>query len=66
VAGRKAARPTRRPARATKTVITLPAAKPRNPLSLAGRQRAAGPHGPTRKAERQAAKIRLKKGQEQA
>jgi len=64
VARKTPTRATTRPARPARTVITLPSAKPRNPLSLAGRQRAAGPHGPTRKAERQAAKIRLKKGQE--
>lgn len=37
------------------------ALRPRNPVSLAARQRAAGPHGPTRKALRQQAKRHLKK-----
>lgn len=50
--------------RPAKTVIVIPAARPRNPLSIAARKRAAGPHGPSHKAERQAAKVRLKKGQE--
>ncbi len=48
----------------SRTVITVPIARPRNPVTLAARKRVAGPHGPSRKAERQAAKIRLKKGQE--
>jgi len=66
VARKKATRATTRPSKPAKTVISLPPAKPRNPLSLAARQRTAGPHGPSRKAERQAAKVRLKKGQEPA
>jgi hypothetical protein len=49
-------------ARAAKTKLAAAVARPRNPLSVAARQRAAGPHGPTRKAERVAARVRLKKG----
>jgi hypothetical protein len=36
--------------------------RPRNPYAAAARQRVAGPHGPSRKSERAAAKVRLKKG----
>lgn len=50
--------------RATRMTVTVPVARPRNPLSLAARKRSAGPHGPSHKAERQAAKLRLKKGQD--
>jgi hypothetical protein len=35
--------------------------RPRNPLVVAARKRLAGPHQPTRGAERQLAKRRLKK-----
>jgi hypothetical protein len=41
-------------------VVKLPG-RPRNPLTTLARKRAAGPHGPSRKAERAAAKVRLKK-----
>lgn len=63
-AARTAKSTTRTATSGTKTVITVPVARPRNPVTLAARKRVAGPHGPSRKAERQAAKIRLKKGQE--
>ncbi len=33
----------------------------RNPLVSLARKRTAGPHGPSRKAERSAAKVRLRK-----
>lgn len=36
-------------------------ARPRNPIALAARRRAAGPHGPSRKALRQQEKRKLKK-----
>jgi hypothetical protein len=45
-----------------RAVLRVPALKPRNPLSVAARKRVAGAHGPSRKAERAAAKVRLKKG----
>jgi len=35
--------------------------KPRNPLTVAAKRRAAGPHGPSTKALRQRAKRQLKK-----
>lgn len=34
---------------------------PRNPIALAARKRAAGPHGPSRKAQRLQEKRKLKK-----
>ena len=34
---------------------------PRNPIALAARKRAAGPHGPSRKAQRLLEKRKLKK-----
>ena len=43
-------------ARAGKSVVGATARRPRNPLALVVRQRAAGPHGPTRKAQRAASK----------
>ncbi len=36
-------------------------ARPRNPIALAARRRAAGPHGPSRKAQRRREKLKLKK-----
>ena len=42
--------------------LGIASTRPRNPIATAARQRVAGAHGPTRKAERVAAKIRLKKG----
>jgi hypothetical protein len=53
-------------ARSPKSSITVVAPRPRNLLSIAARQRSAGPHGPTRKAERVAARVRLKKGLDSA
>lgn len=44
-----------------RTTLAVPLPRPRNPLSVAARKRAAGAHGATRKAERAAAKVRLKK-----
>jgi hypothetical protein len=44
-----------------KTTIAVPVPRPRNTLATAARQRAAGAHGPTRKAERVAARVRLNK-----
>jgi hypothetical protein len=45
-----------------KHVVRGPApAKPRNPLAIAVRQRAAGPHEPSRRALRRKAKRQLKK-----
>jgi hypothetical protein len=49
-------------ARAAKTASVGAAVRPRNPLTVAARKRSAGPHGPTLKAQRAAAKVRLKKG----
>ncbi len=52
-------------AKKSTTKKSLPAvatARPRNPFATAARQRVAGAHGPSRKAERAAAKVRLKKG----
>lgn len=60
----RAAKSTTRATSGTRTVITVPVARPRNPVTLAARKRVAGPHGPSRKAERRAAKVRLKKRQE--
>jgi len=51
----------KRAARSVKVTIAVP--RPRNPLATAARLRPAGAHGPTRKAERAAARIRLKKGE---
>lgn len=48
-------------ARRAKSSVRVPVPRPRNPLSVAARKRAAGAHGATRKAERAAAKVRLKK-----
>jgi hypothetical protein len=45
----------------TKAVVRVPTPRPRNPLSLAARKRVAGAHGPSKKAERAAAKVRLRK-----
>jgi hypothetical protein len=42
-------------------VVVKLTGRPRNPLTTLARKRAAGPHGPSRKAERAAAKVRLKK-----
>lgn len=36
-------------------------ARPRNPVAVAARKRAAGPHGPSRKAQRQQEKRKLRK-----
>lgn len=45
-----------------KLVFRGPApSKPRNPLTAAAKQRAAGPHGPTRKGRRLQEKRNLKK-----
>lgn len=49
-----------------KTTITVPVSRPRNPLATAARRRAAGAHGPTRKAERVAARVRLKKSADES
>ena len=49
-------------ARSAKAVLSVAAPRPRNPLTVAARKRSAGPHGPTGKAQRAAAKVRLKKG----
>ena len=48
--------------RAAKRKVVAAKVRPRNPLAIAARKRSAGPHGPSRKAERAAAKVRLKKG----
>jgi hypothetical protein len=52
----------KRAVRSVKSVIAVPVPRPRNPLATAARRRSAGAHGPTRKAERAAARVRLKKG----
>ncbi|MGE5338916.1 MAG: hypothetical protein ACM3PU_13885 [Gemmatimonadota bacterium] len=49
-----------------KTAPSTRAPGPRNPLVLAARKRAAGPHGPSTKALRQQEKRKLKKLLDQA
>ena len=51
----------RRRARAAGFTVTTGVPAPRNPVVVAARKRAAGPHGPSKKAVRQQEKRRLKK-----
>jgi len=53
-------------ARSQPTVVRIASVKPRNLLAVAARKRSAGPHGPTRKAERAASKVRLRKRPDEA
>ncbi|MGE5713426.1 MAG: hypothetical protein ACM32F_06090 [Betaproteobacteria bacterium] len=56
----------KRAARSVKASVAVPVPRPRNPLAMVARRRAAGVHGPTRKAERVAARVRLKKAVDEA
>jgi len=54
------------PKKAAKLIVRTRTLAPRNPVVIAARKRAAGPHGPTTKAQRLLEKRKLKKLLEQS
>ncbi|OIQ85303.1 hypothetical protein GALL_328520 [mine drainage metagenome] len=50
--------------RARAKILRLPPSTPRNPLVAPALKRKAGAHGKSRKAERRAARVALRKGRE--
>ena len=50
--------------RARTKILRLPPSTPRNPLVAVALKRKAGAHGKSRKAERRAARVALRKGRE--